>query len=186
MERAEFEKLAEIYGGDLGRWPEDAAGDAAALAARDPSAEARLAEEAALDAALNATSAPEPRAEMFAAMEAGFRAVSDHRRRSAALEAAVRPAKTRRDGYAWFVRIVTRTLGDTAESIGGRGAFAGGVAMAAVAGLVIGVFGFDADAPSGEASWSDADLASEDAFFSEDDDAFAALDAEGWFISDEG
>ena len=56
MPLSRFAALADSYGGDIGRWPEDAQNEAKALAAASAQARARLAEAACLDAALMAGS----------------------------------------------------------------------------------------------------------------------------------
>jgi len=53
-----FAALAASYGADLGRWPEEARNEAAALLARSPEARAHLAEASALDSALAANTSP--------------------------------------------------------------------------------------------------------------------------------
>ncbi|HKR88362.1 MAG TPA: hypothetical protein VJS38_09310 [Phenylobacterium sp.] len=63
MTKDEFQQLAEAYGGDVARWPLGLREDAALFTAQDPlSAQATLAREASLDAALDTLPrAPAPR-----------------------------------------------------------------------------------------------------------------------------
>jgi hypothetical protein len=56
----EFQQLAQSYGGEVARWPERLREEAALLAAQEPAfAQAALAREASLDAALDALPRPE-------------------------------------------------------------------------------------------------------------------------------
>ena len=55
MTKDDFEQLAETWGGDIARWPQGVREDAALFAAEEPVfAQAMLAREASLDAALDA------------------------------------------------------------------------------------------------------------------------------------
>ena len=55
MTKDEFQQLAETYGGEIARWPQWEREDAALFAAQEPAfAQAMLAREASLDAALDA------------------------------------------------------------------------------------------------------------------------------------
>lgn len=60
MTISRFQHLAEAYGSDLNRWPEEAQAPARALWELDPQARAILAEEAGLDALLDLRTAPAP------------------------------------------------------------------------------------------------------------------------------
>jgi len=71
-------QLAQAYGADLRRWPDDARVDARALAAADPAARRILDEAAALDAVLDASARAEARPALrdrvlASAIEAGLR-----------------------------------------------------------------------------------------------------------------
>lgn len=59
MKIERFQRLAEIYGGDLSRWPADERKAAAALLGAVPAARRIIDDELALDAALNKASADE-------------------------------------------------------------------------------------------------------------------------------
>jgi hypothetical protein len=58
MTRERFEDLAQAYGGDLDRWPPDAAASARALLGAEPELGAVLGEAGAIDALLAASAAP--------------------------------------------------------------------------------------------------------------------------------
>lgn len=59
MTKDQFQELAEAYGGEIARWPEPLRDEAALLAAAEPAfAQATLAREASLDAALDALPRP--------------------------------------------------------------------------------------------------------------------------------
>lgn len=194
VDRAEFVRLAETFGGDLTRWPSAAANGARALLADDSDAasaeEARLldilAEEAALDALLAQTPPPPaPRSEMFAEMEAGFRAVATQRQEGQALVAALEAQRTtepQRGFWACFLTRLTRALGDAADAIGGRGAFAGGIATAAAAGLIVGMVGFTSTTDMTQPETTTT-AESEELLLNEDDESFAVADVEGWFVA---
>lgn len=176
MDRAEFERLAEIYGGDLNRWPEAMRSEAFALAARDAGARAALTAASALDAGLEAALTPPPPSPAMAeAMTASFAQV--------AVERAREPARARSTiaasgGLGAAFRRVARVFGEAAEAIGGRGAFAGGLGAAAAAGLAIGALGFDA-AAEGEPAAVGVYAASGG------DEVFDVVNVEVWFINDE-
>ena len=94
MSIGRFRSLAEIWGGDIARWPEAERAAAAQLAARAPEAAAALAEAAALDAALAALAdapGPAPSAALLAACAQG--AVDAAAARAASRASARRPAR---------------------------------------------------------------------------------------------
>lgn len=66
MRRETFEELAQAYGGDIVRWPANLREEAALLAAADPEfARAVLAQEAGLDAVLDALPRPQASAALY-------------------------------------------------------------------------------------------------------------------------
>lgn len=178
MDRAEFDRLAEIYGGDVQRWPAEMVDGATALLAQDPGAAAQLDAEARLDRALT-IEAPAPRPEMFAAMMANFDAVTQERREA---EAAAR-VETVAMRVRRLVRValgeVRATVHEAAESIGGRRALAGGVGAAAAAGLMIGMISFSANVTPSLGGGATTTASAED------DSSFDVVNVEVWFINDE-
>jgi hypothetical protein len=126
---ARFTTLAESYGGDLRRWPEELRAGAEALLPTSPEARRLLAEARTLDAAIAAAQGqeddelwqPGEEAAALARLRAGVGA------RIAATEA--RPAARRSVPRGWFARLPVN-LGWVGMATGGS--------FAVVAGLLIG------------------------------------------------
>lgn len=138
MPLSRFAALADSYGGDIGRWPEDVQNEAKALAAASAQARARLAEAARLDAALMAGS----RRDLETLLPPGAEdaAVARLRRGVAGRIAAPSPAPAPR--LAWLAQLADRLpalsrLTDLADLANLAGlATAGGVVV--MAGLLVG------------------------------------------------
>ena len=138
MERAEFASLAEIYGGDIGAWPEHRQDAALAFLDADPTAADILSAELELDAALVAQPDVAMREGFMDELEASF---SEWRDAATAREAA--PAAGASLDARSLMAQARRALDDALEELvqivrGGRLEMAGGFAAALVVGLSIG------------------------------------------------
>ena len=131
MSLEDFARLAEIWGGDLDRWPAENRGEAAVLVARSLEAAEILEGERLLDSALDADPAPAVSAALSARLLADASSVSAERRLGDA------PARTesRDRGFWGEVSDFVRELGGRAMAV----RLAGVATAAAAAGFYLGL-----------------------------------------------
>lgn len=127
MTLAVFVTLSEAYGGDIARWPEDRRAEAEGFAAENAEAAEALAEAEALDRMLDEMTVPAP------SMALTARVLGDAAAESATRARAVKaPAAQSRQRSGWRVLLAQLGLGSSAL-------VAGGLGVAAMAGLAVGV-----------------------------------------------
>lgn len=132
MSLAAFAQLAEIWGGDLARWPAEHRAAAAALLETSPEAAATIERERRLDAALDADPTPALSDALAARLLADAAQVDAERRPQGARSAAAETAGAR----LWAA------IGEWVRALGGvpvAARLAGAGALAAAAGFVLGL-----------------------------------------------